>query len=47
MAVSYQVLHMVFLFSAAKMIPLLRPTALSLQRTLYRHKRDDEKAILG
>lgn len=34
----YQVLHMVLLFSAAKMVPSSRPGASGLQRTVYRHR---------
>lgn len=39
----YQVLHMVLLFSAAKMVPSRRPRASGLQRTVYRHEHDNDK----
>lgn len=38
----YQVLHMVLLFSAAKMVPSCRPRALGLQKTVYRHEHDND-----
>lgn len=39
----HQILHVVLLFSAAKMIPSCRPTASGLQIIIYRHERDNDK----